>query len=1082
MRELALHARRHRGSPAFRSLLGELAAREHDERRTALHMAMAARDLTHIESVLAGPDLRLRRAALRAVRTLPVSDDAAAAVLDDAPTDLRRAFYRTLLHGRRETLADRLLPEVRERWGEREAGALLPACSADVVAEMLPDLAHGVTAWRALGARHPIAFLDAADRDLRQAAYPNRLLKRSRAALAAAALAEPLRAMSLMEKHELGNRAVSLPAQVITALFAADASRAGRLLRSGSRRRPGMSVASDAQWRACPDEELFAAAPTDAHRLPGFLKALPPSRREPVYDAVLERRGGEFPGLHAREVLAWLPPARAAAEARRMLDWHGSVWHSARSRLDDPEIPLKLTAHLPYEEAAEPLREAALGGDRRRRGTARTLLVECAARTGDPEILQGRVVELVHRTVNDQDPLRGALLTALAKVRPALLTDASAPQLEALAIAAVDSRDSSEETRHALRALAARILRHHEAERSPALTAWAFGVYEKLFARHGAGALVDFELDLVLRRGQETELMERLRPHLRAARERQDFEPAVWLAWSLGRRATGFVELQDDLRRAALEAPEPLAHSAACLWLAYAPDRDDRVAGLLADDPAVIAVPEVWRAVSRRRTDLLLPLLDGNGDRVPEVGAGEAGRWTPGQRARVRAVLSDTARDETMPSTARTAAIASLGRLPGTLAELTALAGHADGVLAEAAIEALAHSDEPAKALPVLLAHARGLTSKVAVAAMARCGESVRPSILGPLMAEALSGPDSKVTVRKQAARQLARHRTEGAADVLLRAWRDPGLHPDVRVAVAVALRWMPEDPRALAALGDAAGPYAGELLLRTLYQAQPAEYGPEHRPRYAALVRSLLGASELPGVRFRAARAFATWARWYEGGYADILEAVGDPAAPAEKTEMPVLLALLGTGELGEEVLPVLDRLLATGLDEVARARIDRITSSLTGHRTPSRKALARRAAERLAADPLYVSHAARLYVSLLPAPTGAGNAPSPERFADELAGLAHLLRDRPAHAGRLAGGSLLSRFRWRTEPPALLPAARRLAGEGHLVAGLFAVTIVQRAGPDADWAPEWRELLETLRRSEHLEVRQEAWDVHAS
>ncbi|MFG2001852.1 hypothetical protein ACGFNU_22140 [Spirillospora sp. NPDC048911] len=95
MRELALHARRHRGTPAFRSLLGELAARETYERRTALHLAMAARDLTHIEAVLSGPDLSLRRAALRAVRTLPVSDDAAAAVLDDAPSDLRRAFYRT---------------------------------------------------------------------------------------------------------------------------------------------------------------------------------------------------------------------------------------------------------------------------------------------------------------------------------------------------------------------------------------------------------------------------------------------------------------------------------------------------------------------------------------------------------------------------------------------------------------------------------------------------------------------------------------------------------------------------------------------------------------------------------------------------------------------------------------------------------------------------------------------------------------------------------------------------------------------------------------------------------------------------
>ncbi|MFV2178447.1 hypothetical protein ACFHW2_24070 [Actinomadura sp. LOL_016] len=121
MRALALHARRLAGTPALGELLGELSARGRYERRTALHMAMAARDLPFVERALAGPDLGLRRAALRAVRTLPVADDAAAAVLDDAPANLRRAFYRMLRRADRPALADRLLPEVRSRWGDREA-------------------------------------------------------------------------------------------------------------------------------------------------------------------------------------------------------------------------------------------------------------------------------------------------------------------------------------------------------------------------------------------------------------------------------------------------------------------------------------------------------------------------------------------------------------------------------------------------------------------------------------------------------------------------------------------------------------------------------------------------------------------------------------------------------------------------------------------------------------------------------------------------------------------------------------------------------------------------------------------------
>ncbi|MGW0202745.1 hypothetical protein, partial [Nonomuraea sp. NPDC003201] len=83
MRALALHARRLAGTSQLRVLLDELSARDRYARRTALHVAMAARDLEHVREVLAGPDMGLRRAALRAVRTLPVPDPAVAAAFED---------------------------------------------------------------------------------------------------------------------------------------------------------------------------------------------------------------------------------------------------------------------------------------------------------------------------------------------------------------------------------------------------------------------------------------------------------------------------------------------------------------------------------------------------------------------------------------------------------------------------------------------------------------------------------------------------------------------------------------------------------------------------------------------------------------------------------------------------------------------------------------------------------------------------------------------------------------------------------------------------------------------------------------
>ncbi|MFV2213288.1 HEAT repeat domain-containing protein [Actinomadura sp. LOL_016] len=231
-----------------------------------------------------------------------------------------------------------------------------------------------------------------------------------------------------------------------------------------------------------------------------------------------------------------------------------------------------------------------------------------------------------------------------------------------------------------------------------------------------------------------------------------------------------------------------------------------------------------------------------------------------------------------------------------------------------------------------------------------------------------MTGPDARVTMRKQAARLLERLRPPGAADALLGAWRDHGLHRDVRAAVAAALRRVPDDPRAFAALEEAAGAHASEPLLRTLFQANPDEYAPAVRPRYAALVRLLLAAADGPGVRFRGRRAFQTWAGCYAGGFDDLLATVGGPADPAGDADLRILEPLVAAEVVGTEVLDVLAR---------------------------------------------------------------------------------------------------------------LLPAARRLAGRGDLVANLLAMRIAGAAGGAAGWPDEWRAVLDGLRRSPHVDVRLKAIDV---
>ena len=114
--------------------------------------------------------------------------------------------------------------------------------------------------------------------------------------------------------------------------------------------------------------------------------------------------------------------------------------------------------------------------------------------------------------------------------------------------------------------------------------------------------------------------------------------------------------------------------------------------------------------MARHRTDLLLPLLDGNHSGrfadlawVPPIGGGDAGRWTPGQRDRIHARLAATVQDERLTIATRVAAVQATGRISHGLDLLTTWANREETVLAEAAITAMAQAGVPAQAVAVLL-------------------------------------------------------------------------------------------------------------------------------------------------------------------------------------------------------------------------------------------------------------------------------------------------------------------------------------------------------------------------------------------
>ncbi|NEB19340.1 hypothetical protein G3I46_23025, partial [Streptomyces coelicoflavus] len=217
----------------------------------------------------------------------------------------------------------------------------------------------------------------------------------------------------------------------------------------------------------------------------------------------------------------------------------------------------------------------------------------------------------------------------------------AAPHLARLATDAVEARDSSPQTRRALGELALAVLGEHAAGGTRTLVNWALRTLVRISGTTGGADLG--RLDRTLRRGQEHQVYEALRPWIEAGAEKADYGLAFALTRAVGRRAAGMAELQDLLWQAVRYGNDTTARTAIGLWLEPSATRDERVARVLAREPSAAALAPVRAVVVRRRTDLLDPLLaetppygrfltKGTPWSVPAT-AHEVSRWVPRQQA-----------------------------------------------------------------------------------------------------------------------------------------------------------------------------------------------------------------------------------------------------------------------------------------------------------------------------------------------------------------------------------------------------------------------------------------------------------------
>lgn len=1094
MRLLAARARVLASAGELAAVLDELNGGDPFQREIAVFMAIVARYQPAIRAALGDPVWSVRRPAVSGwLRFCSPGPEEIAGFVLTASWQARRHVFRLLRRLPGTAIADGLIDAVRERFGDVEAAALLPSCSAGTLERLLPELGYTVWNWAALGDRFPAVVLGVAERQLAElpVAERGRWWGRFGDGVIAAAATEPGRVFDLLEASAPLSMLPGSPRRY-RALAAADGGRLIALLAAPGRERwvVAQALRSRALLRPLARLEVAELAPlarrlrTRDEALAALLEQVAPSRRAELYAAAYADvdRSQARP---ADEILRALPRAARAAEARRVLAL-GPV-------ADDAVMTLLYTSFLPWEQARPALISATTRSAADERATGYELLIECAALSGEVDVVT-EVIGYLRRIRNEQDPVRARVLTALAGISPRLIDAAAAERLEQIAADTLAARDASAQTLRALSDLVVAVLAEHVG--SEPMRSWSLRTLERMFGDR-LPWLGSFHTRL--RRGQEAEVFAAVREWLTAGVRRGSCTPLFAFTRALGRRAWLVPELQELLAEViGAGNTSAVTGEAIGLWLADPAARARRVEEVLRADSSALALPAVWSVVCRRRTDLLDQALTGQpprgkflADGVRWVPIDHTGTrsWLPRQRTAYTALLAKVAGDAGAKIHERVASIGAAAMVPGTGWDIVnRYVGSPNTRLAEAALGALAATDRPGDALPILLGFAGSDQARVAIYAAGRSARRLAPERLGSLLA---SGPltEGKVTSRKEALRLAALLSVPGVGGILREAWELPGQHRDVRAAVVSAARQRPHDPESWHILGEAAGG-GPEDVLAVVAGADPLDFAPRHRRDYGALIERACGNADQDVTR-AAWAALPRWVHWTPDVGGAVVRRIADLEERAWwRISLPTLSALLSTGRSAGLLPDLAGRLVALdagpdgggsddpGRDRPASQRLRVVVATALAWADQAEPELDRSpladAGRRLARQAEFMPLGASLLLAAVPL-----DGDHARQLAGELGEICDLLAAQPVTAGRIADmlGQRVARASG-TRPEVLLETAGSLGRDSGLCAGLFAVAVASY-GRQLGWPAPWRAHVRQLRDHQVPDVRVAALEV---
>ncbi|WP_437667490.1 hypothetical protein [Sorangium sp. So ce1182] len=480
-------------------------------------------------------------------------------------------------------------------------------------------------------------------------------------------------------------------------------------------------------------------------------------------------------GTIAPEVLEVLPRDLREREARRHL-------FSCPSLVSKPDRRMSYARLLSFAEARDVLAPLLGHPEGEERAKAQGLLLATVAHDGGA--LADALANVRARKF-EQDPVRRAMLAALAALPIARFGPEHLEAVGAVAQDALDAADLSQATASAMERLVVRLFRVDGA--------WGARWLAKILAVRGSVSTAG--LGDGLTRAEAERLTPALAQLADAWSTKERAGAVLLLAQSLGVRLEVVPPLLEALERLSRELPFA-GVAVAALGLLRRHDRPRfarLVPALLREDASFVLVGAVARHVSLKRQDLLDPLLEsrpmtgrfatGRTRWVIDFGAGH-GRWTARQQEKYAAALRALLEDETCDVPTLRFAIAALVRLAYAEASaITAFAADPRPPLREMAVRGLPWLDA-GQGVPVLIECLGDDRARWAIYALRKAfAEMTRERVLAELRAV----PTTKVTVAKEVVRLLGELGGDDAYRDLLRL-DGPKTHRDVRIALLRAL------------------------------------------------------------------------------------------------------------------------------------------------------------------------------------------------------------------------------------------------------------------------------------------------------